>query len=72
MSKDSSQKIKNLLQLSWQARREAAIKKAAPGEHAWFQFKDEDPVPCCAFCGNMKNPKSDEKKCPGPAKITLR
>jgi hypothetical protein len=71
---EKTKKIKDLLNIkdTWKARQAAAIKNAVPGEHAWFQFGDQDPVLCCAFCGHMQNKKLPSRKCKGKAKIGLR
>jgi len=58
---------------TWEERHKAARDAVQVPEHAWFQFKDEDPVMTCARCG-LCRPSNPEKlkPCPGTVRIALR
>lgn len=55
----------------WKDAAKEAISKAKDGEHAWFNFK-EDQFQSCAKCGVVKRKDGNNKSCPGKVKIGFR
>lgn len=61
--------------MSWKERHAKAIKdlEGKPkGTHAWFIFREEDGLRCCANCGIIERRDGKNNPCPGKVKVTLR
>lgn len=61
--------------MSWKSRAAAAlqeVKDKPQGTHAWFVYKEEDGVRCCALCGIIERRDGQNNPCPGKVRVTLR